>query len=233
MASLQLNTDRQVAGLKPADKVYEIGVGGSRGLGVRVFPTGLRQFEFRYVAANGTRRRLCLGAYPDLSLAKARSKVAGLRVAVVDGGDPVAEKTAACEPARTGETLDELAEAYWQAATVGLSPGQHLDPHAITGAFARTCARRKLVVGSSHDVRRSGATTLTGRYGGSRFVVGLVLGHSPNESAAVTSVFDRHTYVPEKRAALELWANHLIRPEAVVAASIVASGNSRTSVRVG
>lgn len=83
---------------------------------------------------------------------------------------------------------------------------------AATRAFAQTCTRRKLAVGSPHDVRRSGATTLTGRYGVSRFVVGLVLGHTPNEGAAVTSVYDRHTYVPEKRAALELWANHLIRP---------------------
>ncbi|WP_291839391.1 site-specific integrase [Brevundimonas sp.] len=428
MARVLLTTDRQISGLKPADKVYEMGIGGSRGLGVRVFPTGLKQFEFRYVAANGTRRRLGLGAYPDLSLAEARAKVAGLRIAVVDGGDPVAEKTAARERARTGETLDELAEAYWQAATVGLhggrrrpkrevtlsnerqmwrnhiktplgarpftgirradvkvfmrklvtdsglaaasvasigavlhavlgfavleeriesnpalglarplaltsrermfddaalrtlwdaaseasvprgpgektagvharlepamglaiqllmltltrrnevagarktefdrtakiwtipserakakhqhvvplgddalevlevawaldpgspylfpsarSPGQHLDPHAITRAFARTCARRKLAVGSPHDVRRSGATTLTGRYGVSRFVVGLVLGHTPNEGAAVTSVYDRHTYVPEKRAALELWANHVVRPGRSVA----------------
>lgn len=47
MARLQLSTDRQVAGLKPADRVYEIGVGGSRGFGVRILPTGLRQFEFR------------------------------------------------------------------------------------------------------------------------------------------------------------------------------------------
>ncbi|MBU1383943.1 MAG: Arm DNA-binding domain-containing protein, partial [Alphaproteobacteria bacterium] len=68
MARLQPSTDRQIAALKPADKVYEMSVGDSRGLGVRVFPTGLKQFEFRYVATNGTRRRLCLGAYPDLSL---------------------------------------------------------------------------------------------------------------------------------------------------------------------
>ena len=122
VARLQLSTDRQIAALKPADQVYEMSVGDSRGLGVRVFPTGLKQFEFRYVATNGTRRRLCLGAYPDLSLAKARSKVAALRIAVVDGGDPVAEMTAARERARTGETLDELAEAYWQAGPSETSP---------------------------------------------------------------------------------------------------------------
>jgi len=92
VARLLLTTDRQISGLKPADKIYEIGIGGSRGLGVRVFPTGLRQFEFRYVAANGTRRRLCLGAYPDLS----------------------------------------LAEAYWQAATMGLHGGRRRPKREVT-----------------------------------------------------------------------------------------------------
>ncbi|MDZ4113254.1 MAG: integrase arm-type DNA-binding domain-containing protein [Brevundimonas sp.] len=91
----------------------------------------------------------------------------------------------------------------------GRVPDQHLDPHAITRAFARTCARQKIAVGSPHDVRRSGATTLTGRYGVTRFIVGLVLGHTPNEGAAVTSVYDRHTYLPEKRSALAAWAGHL------------------------
>ncbi|WP_292129204.1 hypothetical protein, partial [Brevundimonas sp.] len=62
---------------------------------------------------------------------------------------------------------------------------------------------------SPHDVRRSGATTLTGRYGVTRFVVGLVLGHTPSEGAAVTGVYDRHTYLPEKRSALAAWAGHL------------------------
>lgn len=102
----------------------------------------------------------------------------------------------------------------------GRAPDQHLDPHAITRAFARTCARRKIAVGSPHDVRRSGATTLTGRYGVTRFVVGLVLGHTANEGAAVTGVYDRHTYLPEKRSALAAWAGHLtgsLRPSAQTA----------------
>lgn len=423
-ASVQLTTDRQISSLKAAAAPYEMRIGGSRGLSLRVYPSSSKQFELRYLTESGKRRRLVLGLYPDLSLAQARAKAAVTRVAVHDGLDPVGERAAARErareQARTGDTLDQLAEAYWSAAEVGLhggrrkpkravtignersvwknhiqrplggrvfteirraevkafmrslitekglsaasvasiggvlhavlgfgvleerlesnvaaglarplaltsrermfddaalgvlwraaveastprAPGektagvharlepvmglaiqllmltltrrnevagalkaefdltagvwiipsarakakhqhvvplgpdcltvleeafaldpgspfvfpsnrasdQHLDPHAITRAFARTCNRRKIAVGSPHDVRRSGATTLTGRYGVTRFIVGLVLGHTPNEGAAVTGVYDRHTYLPEKRSALTAWAGHL------------------------
>jgi integrase len=420
VTSKQISTDRQVAALKTGAKPYEVGVEDSRGLCVRVFPTGTKQFELRYTAVNGSRRRHLLGGYPDLSLSDARTKAASLRVSVVDGSDPAAERAAKREQARTGETFAELAEAYWKAAEKGLHGGRkrpkrastiatermwwknhiakklgsrrfselrradikifmrelatdsglsaasvasvgaliqavlgfavhedrldanpaiglarplaltsrerlfsddamstiwaaaveaslhrrgrerediharlgpemglairllvmtltrrtevgaarksefdrkaglwtipserakakhlhvvpltsealeivnaawerwprseflfpsasaddgHLDPHAITRAFARICTRQKLGAGSPHDVRRTGATTLTGRYGVSRFVVGLLLGHTPKDGAAVTSVYDRHTYLPEKKAALEKWAKHVV-----------------------
>lgn len=58
-------------------------------------------------------------------------------------------------------------------------------------------------------MRRTGATTLTGRYGVTRFIVGMVLGHTPKDGAAVTAVYDRYTYVREKREALLKWAGHL------------------------
>jgi integrase len=419
MSAKQVGTDRQIAALKPAEKPYECSIDGSRGLRVRVFPAGTKQFEFRYTATNGARRRHLLGAYPDVSLSAARDKAATLRVSVTDGADPAAERAAERERARTGETLSELAEAYWKAAVVGLHGGrkrpkrastiakerkwwrhiepklgskrfaeirradvktfmrelatdsglspasiadigalvqavlgfavhedrldanpaiglarplavtsrdrmfndaalgvilraaiaasaergeglsrddklarlgpamglairlliltlarrnevagarweefdlnaklwtipserakakhlhvvpltddmiavldsirrlhpgedylfpssgpneEHLDPHSITRAFARIVARHKLAHGSPHDVRRTGATTLVGRYGVSRLVVGLLLGHTPKEGAAVTSVYDRHSYIPEKRDALEKWERHL------------------------
>lgn len=419
MAGVELTADRQIAALRPAATRYEAVVGGSHGLVIRVSPSGAKQFAYRYRLPSGRRRRLVLGLYPDLTLASARIRAAEVRLSLVNGADPVGEKAAARERARSGETLDELAEAYWAAARVGLhggrrrpkrpgtidnerqlwrnhirkplggrplmeikradvksfmrdrvtsglsaasvasiggllhavmgyavleerleanpvhglarplaltsrermfddvaltalwasailasepweagakkagvharlepamglaiqllmltltrrneaagarksefdrkariwtipssrakarhphvvpfddaclavidkawaldpdspylfpsarSPGQHLDPHAITRAFARTCARKKLPLGSPHDVRRSGATTLTGQYGVSRFIAGLVLGHTPNEGAAVTAVYDRYTYVPEKREALSRWGRHL------------------------
>lgn len=415
-----LSTDRQIAALKPERRHFEVGVEGSRGLRIRVFSTGTKNFEFRYTSPSGERRRLPLGTYPDISLAEARARIAALRVAVLEGGDPVGARGAKRRRVPEEETLDALAEDYWKASAIGLhggrkrpkrestiknerqlwanhikaklgsrafaeirradikafmrdlvtesglsaasvaaigavlqgvmgfavhedrleanpvlglakplalisrerlfdddalrtiwnaariatqprepgektagvharlepemglaiqllmltltrrteaaearksefdrkaglwtipserakakhlhvvplsreglrvideawgldpdspflfpstrKPGQPLDAHALTRAFARTCERQGLTLGSPHDVRRSGATTLTGRYGVSRFIVGMLLGHTAKEGAAVTSVYDRHTYIPEKRAALTLWAGHL------------------------
>ncbi|WP_313454115.1 integrase arm-type DNA-binding domain-containing protein [Brevundimonas sp.] len=432
MARRQISTDRQVMALKPGEKDYEIGIADSRGLTVRVYKTGAKVFELRYVSTSGARRRLTLGAYPDLSLAEARAKAGSHRVEVIEGADPAADRIAAKEIARTGETLNELAEAYWKAATRGLHGGRkrpkrastidterrwwrnhveaklgrrrfrelkradirafmteltlesglaanslasvgaivqavlgyavhedrlegnpalglarplattsrdrmfsdqalaviwraasvaaaprspfedsediharmvpemglairllilsltrrsevagarwpefdldaglwtipagrakaqhlhvvpitdairdvlleakrlhphsmfvfpalkgmadHLDPHAITRAFARICARKKLSLGSPHDIRRTGATTLIGRYGVTRLVVGYLLGHTAKEGAWVTGIYDRHSYLPEKRAALDLWARHLEGLESRTGAHIV------------
>lgn len=420
MMPVRVSTDRQIASLKPAPKAYEVAIEKSRGLCVRVFASGTKHFEYRYVAANGSRRRHRLGSYPGLSLAEARQTVAALGVGVVNGQDPAAERSAERQRARLGDTYAELAESYWKAATKGLhggrkrpkrastianeralwrnhiqaklgsrrfeelrradikvfmrelatdsglapasvasvgavvqavlrfavdeerlesnpaiglarplaltarerlfsddalaviwratsnaslrmvngvlpvdiyarmvpemglairllmltltrrsevagarwkefdltarqwtipsdrakakhihivpltagmmqvlsmarelnpkgdfvfpaikGDGDHLDPRAITRAFARICKRHKLAPGSPHDVRRSGATTLVGRYGVGRLVVGMLLGHTAREGAAVTSVYDRHTYLPEKRNALEQWEGHL------------------------
>lgn len=91
-----------------------------------------------------------------------------------------------------------------------LDPSEHLDPHAMTRAVNRLCKRLELPGGSPHDFRRSGATTLTGeRYGVRRFIVGKVLGHTAHEGAAVTAVYDRNEYLPEKRAALDAWGRHI------------------------
>jgi len=107
-----------------------------------------------------------------------------------------------------------------------------VDPAAITRAVARICERHDLPHRSPHDIRRTGATILTGRFGVRRFIVGLVLGHTPNDGAAVTSVYDRHTYVPEKRDALLKWASHLTKgdkPDECTAPAVPAPEDFRTN----
>jgi len=56
-----------------------------------------------------------------------------------------------------------------------------------------------------HDLRRTAATEM-GSLGVSRFLIGKVLNHADR---SVTAVYDRHSYLPETRNALEVWAQYL------------------------
>jgi integrase len=84
-----------------------------------------------------------------------------------------------------------------------------ISPNAITHAFLRVCSALGLLNASPHDLRRTGATALTSeRIGIQRFIVSRVLNHASDtgDAAAVTAVYDRHAYLPEKRRALDAWA---------------------------
>ncbi len=56
-----------------------------------------------------------------------------------------------------------------------------------------------------HDLRRTAASFMT-RIGVPRLHVEKVLNHSTGD---IAEVYDRHDYLPEKRAALEKWGEHL------------------------
>ncbi len=58
-----------------------------------------------------------------------------------------------------------------------------------------------------HDLRRTGASRLTGDLGFSRFVVGRVLNHL---ETGITATYDRHAYDREKRQALDAWGRRLM-----------------------
>jgi integrase len=57
-----------------------------------------------------------------------------------------------------------------------------------------------------HDLRRSAASQMTA-LGVPRLLVGKVLNHSERDD--ITSVYDRHDYAAEKRAALQRWAENV------------------------
>jgi integrase len=69
-----------------------------------------------------------------------------------------------------------------------------------------------------HDMRRTVATEM-GRLGVSRFIIGKVLNHADR---SVTGIYDRHAYLQEKRAALELWVQYLGNLTAPPGANVVA-----------
>jgi len=57
-----------------------------------------------------------------------------------------------------------------------------------------------------HDLRRTASTVMTSELGVSRFVVGKVLNHADRTT---TAIYDRASYDPEKREALDAWGAHV------------------------
>lgn len=91
--------------------------------------------------------------------------------------------------------------------------GQPLSEAALSHVARRLCRRLGFKF-TPHDLRRT-ATTHMGKLGCERFVRGRILNHSDQ---SVTGVYDLYEYLPEKRDALQRWADHLehltARPEA-------------------
>ena len=80
-----------VSALKPRGERYIVRDGKVSGLELRVSPDGEKIWSLRY-RVHGQRRRLKLGEFPRLSLAKARIQ-ANAELRKVDGGvDPQAER---------------------------------------------------------------------------------------------------------------------------------------------
>jgi integrase len=76
-------------------------------------------------------------------------------------------------------------------------------------AAERLRERSKVADLRLHDLRRTAASLMTGT-GISRLTVKKILNHAERD---VTAVYDRHSYDPEKRAALDAWGRRL---EAIV-----------------
>lgn len=80
--------------------------------------------------------------------------------------------------------------------------GPHV--HHAQKAFERVVARSGVKF-RGHDLRRTAASLMVGG-GVPRLVVSKILNHV---ESGVTAVYDRHSYDPEKRAALDYWGNRL------------------------
>ncbi|MBB4524622.1 UNVERIFIED_ORG: integrase [Rhizobium sophorae] len=113
--------------------------------------------------------------------------------------------------------LDEAEEMIGGKEFVFQSPRSDddvsMDRRAFTRAMNRIVTALKIPRATPHDFRRSGATAITSeRIGIPRFIVSQVIAHAADTggAAAVTGMhYDLNDYLPDKRRALDAWANLL------------------------
>ena len=77
-------TQLAIDNLKPGPARREMPDGKERGLFLVLQPTGAMSWAFRY-RLNGKPKKLTIGAYPAVSLAKARAEAARAKVSLADG----------------------------------------------------------------------------------------------------------------------------------------------------
>ena len=93
----------------------------ARGLALRIMPSGAKSWTLRYRLPTGDRKRITLGNHPAVSLSQARDRALATLAAVANGSDPSELKRSAKANAERKrlETLDALAEMYFEAASKG------------------------------------------------------------------------------------------------------------------
>ncbi|MGA4532265.1 tyrosine-type recombinase/integrase [Ectopseudomonas chengduensis] len=104
-------TDSAIKAAKPKDKPYKLTDG--QGLYLEVTPSGSRLWRLKYRHSD-KEKRLALGAYPALTLQKARQRREEARQQLADGIDPGEQKKAAKQAQRAeGLTFETLAREWY------------------------------------------------------------------------------------------------------------------------
>jgi len=93
-----------------------------RGLCLRVMPSGVKSWTFRYRTIAGTRRRISIGVVDTVDLETARKKVRAHQANIDKGGDPAADlelSKLVAKQALNKETVAEIGEWYLQKCEAG------------------------------------------------------------------------------------------------------------------
>ncbi len=102
------------------------------GLHLYISKAGSKYWVLR-ITIDGRRRDIGLGAFPSISLAQAREKTTGIRAAVAEGRDPLAEKRAPAMPTfrEAARAVHEANAPRWRNAKHNAGWMQSLERHAM------------------------------------------------------------------------------------------------------
>jgi integrase len=109
MATINFN-HQAISALKPPHKRIELFDERTKGLGLRITPSGTKTFFYRY-RVNGKIRRFTIGQFDGVSLKQARDEISRLRVKVLDGNDPQAERQKK-KNTQDMQTFSDLADEF-------------------------------------------------------------------------------------------------------------------------
>ena len=104
-------SDTTIRTAKPKNKLYRLT--DANGLCLEVTPTGSKLWRYRY-RFNGGAKMLALGAYPSVTLLKARQLRDGARQLLIEGTDPGEQKKTAKQAQKVdGLTFETLAREWF------------------------------------------------------------------------------------------------------------------------
>ena len=104
-------SDTTIRTAKPKDKLYRLT--DANGLCIEVTTTGSKLWRYRY-RFNGSAKMLAIGAYPSVTLLKARQSRDEARQMLIDGIDPGEQKKAAKQAQKVeGLTFETLAREWF------------------------------------------------------------------------------------------------------------------------
>jgi integrase len=108
---MQRLTDKEIKAAKPAAKAYKLWAGA--GLYLLLNPNGSRLWRLKY-SRGGREQLMALGAYPEITLTKARELGAAAKANLRAGGNPMTERLARRVKASlgAGETVEALTRAW-------------------------------------------------------------------------------------------------------------------------
>lgn len=119
--------------------------------------------------------------------------------------------TATEVPGDIEEPLPRLVAEYRGHVFPAIHGNGPVDRHVVTRAMSRIREKLHIDNGTAHDLRRTGASMMASERCGVRGeVIARILNHTPLGSP-VTQIYNRYDYAAEKRAALELWAETLLK----------------------
>jgi integrase len=109
--------DTKVRSAKSREKAFKLS--DERGLFLLVMPTGSRLWRLKY-RLNGREKLISLGAYPDVTLKRAREKRDAARRLIADGVDPSVQRKA--ERAALAQSFEGVAKEWLELQTKSLTP---------------------------------------------------------------------------------------------------------------